>query len=239
MKEYFEKIYKGTTEEFYNLVKENLINEKKTFVVTENPETIMIAEENKALKEAVLSKESLVIPDGIGIIKGAKILGYNQINKTITGIEFVKNLLENCNKYKKSIFLFGAKKKVIDALVNKIKKEYADIKIFGAEDGYVEDKQEVFNIIKQKNPDVTLVALGIPNQEILIYNNLKDFDKGIFVGVGGSFDVLSGTKKRAPKIFIKLNLEWLYRITKEPKRMKRFFNSNIKYVSKIRKERKK
>lgn len=238
MREYFEKIYKGTTEEFYNLVKENLINEKKTFVVTANPETIMIAEENKILKEAVLSTESIVIPDGIGIIKGAKMLGYNQIDKTITGIEFVKKLLEDCNKYKKSIFLFGAKKEVIDALVNRIKKEYICIEIVGVEDGYVEDKQAVFDIIKQKNPDVTLVALGIPNQEILIYNNLKDFDKGIFVGVGGSFDVLSGTKKRAPKIFIKLNLEWLYRITKEPKRMKRFFNSNIKYVNKIRKERK-
>lgn len=236
MKEYFEKIYKGNTSEFYNLAEENLVNEKKMFVITANPETIMIAEENKQLQDAVLSQESIVIPDGIGIVKGAKMLGYSQIDETITGIEFVKKLLEDCNKYKKSVFLFGAKKEVIDALVAKIEKEYSNIKIDGAVDGYVTDKQEVFEDIKKKNSDVVLVALGIPHQEILIYDNLKDFNKGIFVGVGGSFDVLSGTKKRAPKLFVKFHLEWLYRITREPKRMKRFFKSNIRYVSKIRKE---
>ena len=68
---------------------------------------------------------------------------------------------------------------------------------------------------------------------MLIYKYYDKFDKGIFVGVGGSFDVLSGTKKRAPKIFIKLKLEWLYRITTEPKRLKRFYKSNVKYLKKI------
>lgn len=236
MREYFEKIYKGTTEEFYSLAQENLINEKKMFVITANPETIMIAEENEQLKEAVLSNESIVTPDGIGIVKGAKMLGY-KIDKTITGVEFVSKLLDDCNTYNKSIFLFGAKREVIDALVTKIKNDYPNIVIDGAVDGYVSDRQAVFEDIKKKSPDVILVALGIPHQEVLIYNNLKDFNKGIFVGVGGSFDVISGTKKRAPKFFIKSHLEWLYRITKEPKRMKRFFKSNIRYINKIRKEK--
>lgn len=93
--------------------------------------------------------------------------------------------------------------------------------------------------IKKLKPDVTLLALGIPKQELLIYNNLKDFEKGIFIGVGGSFDVLSGMKKRAPKIFIKLKLEWLYRITREPKRLKRFYKSNIKYLKKLNELKKK
>ena len=104
----------------------------------------------------------------------------------------------------------------------------------GAVDGYVEDKDSVFEEMKEVKPDIVLVALGIPKQEILIYNHLKDFDKGIFVGVGGSFDVISGSKKRAPKIFVKLKLEWLYRITREPKRLKRFYESNIKYLLKIK-----
>ena len=86
--------------------------------------------------------------------------------------------------------------------------------------------------------DIVLVALGMPIQEKLIYKHLNEFDKGIFVGVGGSFDVLSGTKKRAPEFFIQHNLEWLYRITKEPSRLKRFYNNNIKFLFNVNKEKK-
>lgn len=238
MREYFEKIYKKSQQEFYNLIKDNLINERKTFVITANPETIMMAEENETLKNAFLDEDTIVVPDGIGVIKGAKMLGYKKPNKTITGIALVEQLFKYCNEYKKSLFLFGAKKSILDTLVNKIEKNYPDAKIVGAIDGYVEDKQSVFDEIKVQKPDVVLVALGIPNQEILIYQHLKDFDKGIFVGVGGSFDVLSGMKKRAPKIFLKYNLEWLYRITKEPKRIKRFLKSNVKFIGKIKEENK-
>ncbi len=238
MKEYFKKIYKGTTEEFYRLAHDNLINENKMFVITANPETIMIAEENHNLKEAFFSKDSIVVPDGIGIVKGAKMLKIKEINKTIIGIDFVKYLLEECNEYKKSLFLFGAKEEVVKTFEDKIKEQYPRIKVVGAVNGYVENKDEVFKEIKKKKPDVILVALGIPNQEVIIYNNLKSFDKGIFVGVGGTFDVLSGLKKRAPNIFLKHNLEWLYRITREPKRMKRFFKSNVKFLREIRKESK-
>ena len=109
------------------------------------------------------------------------------------------------------------------------------LKIVGATNGYVVDKDGVFKEISKLKPDIVLVALGIPLQEKLIYKHLGKFDKGIFVGVGGSFDVISGHKKRAPKIFIKLNLEWLYRILKEPKRIKRFYDSNIKFMFKVRK----
>ena len=103
------------------------------------------------------------------------------------------------------------------------------------ENGYEKDKDKVFLDIVSKKPDIVLVALGIPLQEKLIYKYLDKFEKGIFVGVGGSFDVISGHKKRAPKVFIKLNLEWLYRIMKEPSRLKRFYDSNVKFIFKVRK----
>ena len=93
------------------------------------------------------------------------------------------------------------------------------------------------NRIKDLEPDILMVALGIPLQEKLIYEHLNDFKKGIFIGVGGSFDVLSGSKKRAPKIFIKLNLELLYRICSEQKRIKRFIKYNLKFMNLIRKEK--
>lgn len=205
------------------------------FIVTANPETIMTAEQNENLKKALLDENTTIIPDGIGIVKGAKILGY-QVKETIPGVELCTKLFEYCNQYSKSIFLLGATKEVIEKLVNVFKNDYPNAHICGYENGYVEDRQAVFNKISKLEPDVLLVALGIPDQELLIYKNLDKFNKGIFVGVGGSFDVLSGTKKRAPKLFIKLHLEWLYRILKEPKRLKRFFKSNIKYILKIKKE---
>ena len=80
------------------------------------------------------------------------------------------------------------------------------------------------------------VALGAPQQELLIHKYFRSDRKGIYIGVGGSFDVLSGKKQRAPSFFIRHNLEWLYRITKEPKRIKRFWNSNVKFLFELRKE---
>ena len=236
MKKYFEKIYKNSKIEFYDLVSNNLKNNRKMFVVTANPETLMIAENNPDLKKALLDEKTTIIADGIGVVKGAQMLNYT-IKETIPGVDLCTKLFEYCNEFKKNIYLFGAKEKIVKKLFDVINTNYPNAKICGYENGYVENKQAAFEKISTLNPDVILVALGIPHQELLIYNNLDKFEKGIFVGVGGSFDVLSGVKKRAPKLYRKLHLEWLYRILKEPKRLKRFFSSNIKYLFKLKKEK--
>lgn len=236
MKTYFSKLYKNSKQDFYNLVKNNLISNNKMFIVTANPETLMTAKKNSCFKEALLDKDTTIIADGIGILKSAQMLDYN-IKETIPGVELCSKLFEFCNEFNKSIFLFGAKNKIVEKLVNIIASDYPNATICGYENGYIQNKQNVFDKIAKLNPDVVLVALGIPEQELLIYNNLNKFNKGILVGVGGSFDVLSGSKKRAPKLFIKFKLEWLYRILKEPKRFKRFFNNNIKYILEIVKEK--
>ena len=238
IKKYIEKTYNQSAKSFHNLIREKLEKQEKTFVVTANPETLMIAEENELFKNALLDKETIIVPDGIGVVKGAKILGI-KMEETITGVELCSKLFEFLNDMSKSLCLFGAKKEVVQKLKEVINEKYPNVNIVGIYDGYIEDKQSVMEEIKKIKPDVILVALGIPKQELLIYDNLKDFEKGIFVGVGGSFDVLSGMKKRAPKIFIKLKLEWLYRIVREPKRLKRFYKSNIKYLKKINELRKK
>lgn len=232
MKKYFEKIYKNSANDFYKLIRQNINDNKKMFIVTANPETLMIAEKNNNFKNLLMDKQTIIIPDGIGILKGAKKFKYN-IPETIPGIEVCIKLFEYCNLYKKKIFLFGAKENILKNLIGVIKFNYPNIDICGYSNGYVENEESVFDEMSLLKPDVILVALGIPKQELLIYKNLYKFDKGIFVGVGGSFDVLSGAKKRAPKIFRKLNLEWLYRIITEPQRLKRFFSSNVKYLFKI------
>lgn len=234
MRKLFDKLYKKSAQSFYEILSDNLKNNKKTFVVTANPETFMISEKNEDVRKMLLDKETVMVPDGIGVLKAGKKIGYN-IEERITGIDIANELLKFGNEQKKSIYLFGSKQEVIDSMKIVIKEQYPNLKLVGTSNGYVTDKDKVFDEIVKLEPDIVLVALGIPLQEMLIYKHLNRFKKGIFVGIGGSFDVMSGMKKRAPKIFIKLNLEWLYRIMKESKRFKRFYNSNVKFILEIRK----
>lgn len=236
MRKLFDKLYKKSAQSFYEILSDNLKNNKKTFVVTANPETFMISEKNEDVRKMLLDKETVMVPDGIGVLKAGKKIGYN-IEERITGIDIANELLKFGNEQKKSIYLFGSKQEVIDSMKIVIKEQYPNLKLVGTSNGYVTDKDKVFDEIVKLEPDIVLVALGIPLQEMLIYKHLNRFKKGIFVGVGGYFDVMSGMKKRAPKIFIKLNLEWLYRIMKEPKRLKRFYDSNVKFLFRIKKYR--
>lgn len=236
MREYVEKIENLPQDEFFEKMKQCLMQEEKRFVITANPETLMFAEKDSEFREILLNPHTTIVADGIGVIKGAKLLKMD-LKHRVLGVDLALQLLSYCNELGKSIYLLGAKPEVIEKMKETISRDYSDAKLVGAVDGYVEDKDEVFADMLEKKPDVILVALGIPRQEKLISKHYEKFDKGIFVGVGGSFDVISGDKKRAPSFFVKLNLEWLYRITKEPNRLKRFFNSNIRYIFKIMKER--
>lgn len=236
MKKFLEKLYKKDKKSFFEILKKDLKNKNKKFIVTVNPETLMIAEKDLELKEILEDDSVSFVPDGIGVVKAAKMIGVD-VKERIPGIEIAEKLFEFANESKKSLYLFGAKQEVLNNLKEKIEKNYSNIKLLGMTNGYVENKEEEFQKTIKKEPDIVLVALGIPAQEKLMYKYFKDFKKGIFVGVGGSFDVLSGTKKRAPQIFIKTNTEWLYRILKEPKRIKRFWANNVKFIFKIRKEK--
>lgn len=237
MKEYLKQVYDKSEKEYFKLLIKWLKNNEKKFIITANPETLTMAETDKEISKMLLDENNSVVPDGIAIVKACKMLNV-PVTERIAGVDIADYLLKIANEQKKSLYLFGAKKEVVESLVNKINTDYPNINILGYSDGYVKDRDKVFKEIIKLKPDVCLVALGIPHQEKLIYKHLDKFDKGIFVGVGGSFDVLSGTKKRAPKIFIKLNLEWLYRIMCEPKRLKRFWNNNVKFILKCRKEKK-
>lgn len=236
MRDYFAKIYKEGYDSFIEILERKIKKDEKAFVITANPETLMIGKENSEFDCVLKSEKTTIVPDGIGVVKAANILNYD-VKERVTGVEIVQGLFRILNQEQKKLYLFGAKKEVVTQLVEKVKKDYPNIIISGYNDGYVEDKDSVFDEIANIQPDVVLVALGIPAQEMLIAKHYNRFEKGIFIGVGGSFDVLSGMKKRAPKIFIKLNLEWLYRILKEPNRFGRFYRSNVKFISEIKKMR--
>ncbi len=231
---FFNKLYKGSREAFLSIVRDNLLNENRMFIVTANPEAFMFGEKDSEVEALLLDDATTVVADGIGIVKGGKKIGID-ITERIPGVEIAEKLLEYGSELNKTVFFLGAKQEVIDALCAVVEEKYPSLRIVGAVNGYTPDKDAVFEDIKAAKPDIILVALGIPAQEKLIYKHLKDFEKGIFVGVGGSLDVISGTKARAPKLFIDLNLEWLYRLLKEPSRIKRFYNSNVKFLLKLKK----
>jgi len=236
MKEIFYKLYNSDANSFYALIKKRLKENKKTFIVTANTETFMISNEDNELRKLLNYKDTIIVPDGIAIVKAGKKMNYH-IKERITGIDIAYKLLQYANELNKKVFLFGAEEKVIVKLKEVVKRDYPNIDLVGTSNGYVEDKDKVFDNIVKLKPDIVMVAMGIPKQEKLIYKHIDKFDKGIFIGVGGSFDVMSGIKKRCPKLLIKLNLEWLYRILKEPKRIKRFTKNNIEFVKEIRKSR--
>lgn len=236
--EYLKKTYHNSIASFYQLVEEKLEKEQKMFIVTANPEVLMIGAQNEQLDTILRDDTVTIVPDGIGVVKAMHQVGI-PCNERITGVELAIHLLTSANRFKKSVFFYGAKPEVIEALMEKVKQDYPNLVIAGYQDGYNNKGDAVFETIIAAKPDIIFVALGVPAQELLIAKHIDQFQKGIFIGVGGSFDVLSGLKARAPKIFIKLNLEWLYRISKEPKRFGRFYRSNVKFFSTIKKENKK
>ena len=203
-------------------------------VITINPEMLESANKNKDFAQ-IVNEAELVIPDGVGIQIGLKILGQNV--KRIPGIEFGKKLVDYCAKNSKKIALIGAKPEVINKVVENFKIEYPNINIVYIQDGYFKDDTAVQDEILKIQPDLVLVALGSPKQEFFIYDIKKQLPNTIFIGLGGSFDVWAGFVQRAPIIYQKLCLEWLYRTIKEPSRFKRIFPTLPVFVLKVIKER--
>ena len=203
-------------------------------VVTINPEMINNAMQNSEFAE-IINNAELVIPDGIGVQIGLKILGYNV--RRIAGIEFSRRMIEECAKSEQSVALVGAKPEIVQKAKENLEHEIQGLYVTYAHDGYFKDDDEILNELKIRQPRLVLCALGSPKQEEFILKAKKLLPDALFVGVGGSFDVWSGVVERAPEIYQKLGLEWLYRTVKEPKRFKRIFPTLPLFVLKVLREK--
>ena len=148
-----------------------MINQTKMFIITANPETLMIAEKDEEFKNIILSNNSTVVADGIGIIKGAKMLNIPLENRVL-GVDLATKILEYCNELKKRIYLFGAKPEVIEKMKEVIKEKYSNLNLVGAKDGYVTDRDEVFEDIKRKR---TRCDIGSIRNSLSRKNNCKTF----------------------------------------------------------------
>lgn len=218
-----------------DLIAKRVENEEKTFIITANAEIAMYARENKEYLE-LTKKSNYIVADGIGIVKGAKLLNEN-IPERIPGIEIMMDMLEYGNLNNKKVYFYGAKPDTIEKMVTILKNKYPKLNIVGYHHGYHDDSDnKIMNEVIQLKPDYVFVAKGCPLQDEWITKVLDNVDKGVFMGVGGSFDVISGNVKRAPELWQKLNLEWMYRLLSNPQRIGRYV-SLPKFVIEVLKDR--
>lgn len=197
-----------------------LISERRcAYCATPNPEIVMLAKEDAALREA-LAGADMVLPDGAGIVKGAAILG-RPMKQKVPGIDFACGVMSRLAERGGSVYLFGAKPGVAEAAGRTLKDRFPGLVISGASDGYFKDDGPIIEKIGAAAPDLLLVCLGAPKQELWMAKTAGSLPVGLMVGLGGSLDVFAGTVKRAPVAWQKLDLEWLYRLIKEPRRIGR------------------
>ena len=195
---------------------------EKVNIISGNPEVLFNGLNNPVLKESFSDKNSVIIPDGVGTVLASKLLR-KPVEEKIAGIDVVREVLIKANSEAKSIYLLGAKEEILKKCVENIKSEFSDLKVSGSHNGFFDlnNCDDIIQDIVIHKPWAIFVAMGSPRQEIFIQRIMDSVDTHIFMGVGGVFDIFAGELKRAPKWMISLGLEWLYRVIKEPFRIKR------------------
>ena len=193
MKKLFDKLYSKSAESFYNILNKNMKNEKRMFIVTANPETFMKSETDEELKKILEDKETILVPDGIGIVKASRMIGYD-IKERIAGIDIAVKLLELGNEEKKTAYLFGSKQEVIDSMNKVIKEKYPNLKVAGTTNGYVKDKldyhklvideysasvvKKIFNLFLKGN-SISSICRTLTNKKIPIPSIYKNLNRGL------------------------------------------------------------
>ena len=192
------------------------------YVVTPNSEIVYACREKPEL-QPVLNGASLVLPDGIGVVYASRILKV-PVKQKVAGIEFGSGMLAKAAEKGWRIYLLGSKPGVADEAAVKLAEKYPGLNVVGTADGYFKEDGPVVEKIRAAQPDILFVCLGAPKQEFWMAANGEATGAKLLVGLGGSLDIYSGNSKRAPDIWVKLGLEWAYRLVKEPWRIGRQMN---------------
>lgn len=195
---------------------------KKYFIVTPNPEILMLAHKNLRYKR-ILNSAELALPDGIGVMIAGKILG-RELKQKITGVNLVESLCKEVAEKPITVGFLGAGPGIAEQTAKCLKRKYPGLKVTFASSKFKAQGSESHNhepIIKIPATDILFVAFGSPKQEIWISENLKKLPVKVAIGVGGAFDFISGKVRRAPYLMRKIGLEWLFRLIYQPWRAKR------------------
>ncbi len=223
-----------TMEEAVNRGMELLHSPGTHYVVTPNPEIVETCRENLAARQAVNGAD-LVLPDGIGVVIGAKMLG-TPLKEKVPGIEFAAGLMEGMAKEGLSLYLLGAQSGVAEKAGEKLTAKYPGLKIAGTHNGFFQEDCAVAEAIRQSGADCVFVCLGAPKQELWMAKHGETTGARLLCGLGGSLDVFAGVVERAPKFWSDHGLEWFYRLCKNPWRAKRMMKLPL-FLVHVRKEK--
>lgn len=196
--EYIDKSLKNTNEKYY--------------IVTPNPELLMLARDNAEYKK-ILNEAKIALADGVGVTIASRLLGKGHLER-LAGVDLVDFLSREASVWGFTTGYLGAQANVAEETADCLQKKYSGLKVSFA-------KNELKDIKKMPKTDILFVAFGSPKQEIWIKSNLSKLPVKIAVGVGGSFDMISGRVPRAPKLIRDLGFEWLFRLIIQPWRIKR------------------
>ena len=222
-----------TFEEAVSLLLDAVREKKQTALFTPNSEIVQACIEKPELFDVINSAE-LIVPDGIGVVKAGRILRTPFKGGRVAGYDLGRELIRRLDGTDAGVYFLGGKPGVAEAARDKLLEEHPNVRFVGCANGYFkkegEESDAVIEAVNAAGTDVLYVCLGAPTQEKWIADNrVKMPDVSLFLGLGGSLDGYAGLVKRAPKIFIKLGLEWFYRLLKEPWRFKRMMKLPVFY----------
>ncbi|MCU7550845.1 WecB/TagA/CpsF family glycosyltransferase [Chitinophagaceae bacterium LB-8] len=226
-------VHNLTMQETINLVDDAIAGNQHIHHSVVNAGKIVAMHENMELRESVINAD-IINADGQAVIWISKIFG-QPLKERVTGIDLMGKVVELAHRKNYKIFLLGAQEEVLQKVIEKFSRQYSPEIIAGYRNGYFrkEDEQEVVQQIADSKANILFVAISSPVKENLLYQN-RDVLRNVnfIMGVGGSFDVVSGIVKRAPLWMQGLGLEWFFRVLQEPRRMfKRYLIGNLKFIA--------
>lgn len=201
------------------------------YVVTPNPEIVWLAQERADFRDT-LNRADMVVPDGIGVIYAAKILG-TPLKERVPGFELATHLIHYASEAGLGVYLLGAKPGVAERAAENLKQAHPGLKVVGTGDGYFKEDEPVLERIRASGARLVLVCLGFPKQELWMDAHRSEVGQALMLGVGGSMDVFAGDVKRAPDFWCRIGLEWFYRLMKQPSRIGRMMKLPVFLLSVI------
>nr|WP_236681724.1 WecB/TagA/CpsF family glycosyltransferase [Thermotoga sp. RQ7] len=229
------RVLSGKREEFLNEIEKRLKEKKKTFVVTMNASILLKAVEDKEYRD-VINSADLIVPDGSGVVWAMRSLTGDHTER-LPGIEIMKYLCDRSRETGWRVYLLGSKEEIVKKAADSLKR--SGVNVVGYHHGFFreEESERVVRDINERSIDLLFVGMGVPRQEKWIHRNFPQLNVRLAMGVGGSIDVISGKKKRAPEWIQKMNLEWLYRFFQSPVSKRKVPLQVLKFVFLVLREK--